>query len=83
MRATAEQRTHSLKIEEYQVEAYVYLVTGTALGELNHPNPLEPQKFKKRSSRHRNVKEKRKIRERPLYCHPRKGGDPCINVFIL
>ncbi len=57
MRATAEQRTHSLKIEEYQVEAYVYLVTGTALGELNHPNPLEPQKFKKRS-RHRNVKQK-------------------------
>ncbi len=32
-----------------KVEAYVYLVTGTALGELNHPNPLEPQKFKKRS----------------------------------
>ena len=49
MRATAEQRTHSLKIEEYQVEAYVYLVTGTALGELNRSNPLEPQKFKKRS----------------------------------
>jgi hypothetical protein len=24
-------------------------VTGTDLGELNHPNPLEPQKFKKRS----------------------------------
>jgi hypothetical protein len=32
-----------------KVEAYVYLVTGTALGELNHPNPLGPQKFKKRS----------------------------------
>ena len=40
-----------------KVEAYVYLVTDTALGELNHPNPLEPQKFKKRSGR-RNVKRK-------------------------
>ena len=37
----------------------MYLVTGTALGELNHPNPLEPQKFKKRS-RHRNVKRKKR-----------------------
>ena len=33
-----------------KVEAYVYLVTDTALGELNHPNPLEPQKFKKRAA---------------------------------
>ena len=41
-----------------KVEAYVYLVTGTALGELNHPNPLEPQKFKKRSGR-RNVKQEK------------------------
>jgi hypothetical protein len=38
-----------------KVEAYVYLVTDTALDKLDRSNPLEPQKFKKRSGR-RNVK---------------------------
>jgi hypothetical protein len=68
-----------------KVEAYVYLVTGTALGELNHPNPLEPQKFKKRSSRHRNVKRKQDEikRIKTSIVIPAQAGIYVFTIFIL
>ena len=62
----------------------MYWFSDTALGELNHPNPLEPQKFKKRS-RHRNVKqekEKQKIKkkerrtQKTTYSQPTESMDP-------
>ena len=67
-----------------KVEAYVYLVTDTALDELDRSNPLEPQKFKKRSG-HRNVKRKQdEIKKNStLHRHSHVGGNPCVYYFIL